>query len=97
MTPLKHFDYTPDQADVHVRFELRNPEPNDDGEARVALTVVDLEGSSKTSKGRSRSSYVLRGPPVLQEVSEGSQPQVQVLLGEPELLAQLRHLGRPRP
>jgi hypothetical protein len=46
MALLKHFDYTPDQADANVRFELRNQEPTDDGEARVALTVVDLESDS---------------------------------------------------
>jgi hypothetical protein len=43
MTLLKHFDYTPDQADASVRFELRSQAPDDDGEARLALTVVDLE------------------------------------------------------
>ena len=46
MALLKHFDYTPDQADVNVRFELRNQEPAEDGEPRVALTVVDLESDN---------------------------------------------------
>jgi hypothetical protein len=43
MTLLKHFDYTPDQGDASVRFELRSQAPEDDGEARVVFTVVDLE------------------------------------------------------
>jgi len=43
MALLKHFDYTPDEADANVRFELRNQGSSDDGEARVALTVVELE------------------------------------------------------
>jgi hypothetical protein len=46
MALLKHFDYTPDEADTNVRFELRNQEPADDGEARIALTVVDLESDA---------------------------------------------------
>ena len=43
MALLKHFDYTPDQADTNVRFELRNQSSSDDGEPSVALTVVELE------------------------------------------------------
>ena len=43
MALLKHFDYTPDQGDASVRFELRSQASDDDGEARVAFTVVDLE------------------------------------------------------
>jgi hypothetical protein len=43
MALLRHFDYIPDQADSNVRFELRNQEPTEEGEARVALTLVDLE------------------------------------------------------
>jgi hypothetical protein len=46
MALLKHFDYTPDQADANVRFELRNQELTEDGEARIALTVVDLESDT---------------------------------------------------
>jgi hypothetical protein len=46
MALIKHFDYTPDQADANVRFELRNQEPTEDGEARIALTVVDLESDA---------------------------------------------------
>jgi hypothetical protein len=51
MTLLRHFDYTPDQADASVRFELRNQEPRDDAEARVALTVVDLESDGDEDQG----------------------------------------------
>ena len=43
MALLKHFDYTPDQADANVRFELRNQSSSDNGEPSVALTVVELE------------------------------------------------------
>lgn len=43
MALLKHFDYTPDEADANVRFELRNQGSSDDGDARVSLTVVELE------------------------------------------------------
>jgi hypothetical protein len=43
MALLKHFDYTPDQADASVRFELRSQAPDDDGDARLAFTMVDLE------------------------------------------------------
>ena len=46
MALLKHFDYTPDQSDANVRFELRNQEPTEDGDTRVALTVVDLESDT---------------------------------------------------
>ena len=43
MAILKHFDYTPDQADSNVRFELRNQSSSDNGEPSVALTVVELD------------------------------------------------------
>ena len=46
MALLKHFDYTPDEAEANVRFELRNQELTDDGEPRIALTVVDLESDA---------------------------------------------------
>ena len=49
---LRHFDYTPDNAESNVRFELRNQEPHDDAEARVALTVVDLESNGDDDQGK---------------------------------------------
>jgi hypothetical protein len=66
MALLKHFDYTPDQADANVRFELRHQELTDDGEARIALTVVDLE--SDTDDGENLT--VQLSPPDLEGLIE---------------------------
>jgi hypothetical protein len=66
MALLKHFDYTPDQADVRVRFELRNQEPTDDGDAQIALTVVDLESDA----GDEENLTVQLSPPALEGLIE---------------------------
>ena len=45
MALLKHFEYIPDHADTNVRFQLRHQEPSENGEARIALTICDLDES----------------------------------------------------
>ena len=66
MALLKHFDYTPDQSDANVRFELRNQEPDEDGDARVALTVVDLESDN----GDDQNLTIQLSPPDLEGLIE---------------------------